>query len=115
MHNAVKKPAGGRFSKIWDGASAAAGSVLVARGDIRTSGCSRLDDDLAGHVRVQHTIVLDFTGRRECERERVIGIQSLRLEGEVPNADVVLIDPFHCGARSNCDLRWREGEIADRD
>src|SRR5689334_6410748 len=101
--------------KIWCGASAAAGSVLVARGDIRTSGCSRFDNDLAGHVRVQHTIVLDFTGRRECERERVIGIQSLRLEGEVllghQMRNVVLIDPFHCGARSNCDLRWREGEI----
>src|SRR5262249_11950499 len=80
-----------------------------------------LDDDLAGHVRVDGAEVVVGAGCREHEGEGVVGVQGAGVEG--PGAGgtgrgmryVVVVDPGDARPEGDGDLARREGEVVDDD
>src|SRR4029077_21282601 len=71
------------------------GRRRVAAGRLKVS--RRLDDDLADHVWMDRTEILELARHIECVREFVVGVEGLRFELQIlfrhDMREVVAIDP----------------------
>src|SRR5580704_2163862 len=83
----------------------------------RTTPGRALHHDGSGHVRMQRAEIFVGTRRREGERELVVGVEHLRLEGLGGRhhrvRDVVLVGPGDGGPGLDGQALGREGEVVD--